>query len=41
MSNFLFRRYLEHVEKQTICRAIFYNAVGIRELENQDFEQQK
>ena len=37
MSNFLFKKYLEHVEKQTACKTIFYNAIGIPEIRNNDF----
>ncbi len=29
MIQFLFRKLLEHIEKQTICKTIFYNALEI------------
>jgi hypothetical protein len=41
MSQFLFKRYLEHMERQTICKVIFYNAVGISEIRNSEFVQYK
>lgn len=41
MSHFLFKKYLEHVERQTVCKSIFYNAVGIPEVRSSGFEQQQ
>lgn len=41
MSEFLFKKYLEHIEKQTICKAIFYNAGPLTEVFRSGFEQQK
>lgn len=41
MSEFLFKKYLEHIEKQTICKAIFYNAGQLTEVFRSGFEQQK
>lgn len=37
MSQFLFRKYLDHVERQSICKCIFYNADPITEMLNSGF----
>lgn len=41
MSNFLFSKYLEHLERNTTLKSVYYNALPIRELALNSFIKRK
>ncbi len=41
MSTFLFGKFIEHIEKNTLCKSIIYNNFPIKELSTQSFVMKK
>ncbi len=37
MSQFLFKKFIEHIERQTLCKLIYYNATEIPEVFSNNF----